>query len=214
MFANGVGAVVVVLFLFYLGPSRLSDAQFDGVLERGIPGFIAYMAFALPFGRYWAARFPFRPIEDWLSAERPATVEERAGGAALPARVGASLGDHLGGRRRSLCGPQLESRVREHARHRGGDRGRRRGVVLAAVPGRGADHASGHRPGARRWGTAREPRSRGGSPADDGVDARHRRLPTRDRRSCHRLPDRRQPRRHPASSSRSCFSPRTASSAG
>ncbi len=75
--ANGVGAVVVVLFLFYLGPSRLSDAQFDGVLERSIPGFLAYMAFALPFGRYWAAKFPFRPIEAWLGAERPATVEER-----------------------------------------------------------------------------------------------------------------------------------------
>lgn len=76
-FANGAGAVFVLLFLLYLGPSRTTGAEFDGLIERSIPGFIAFMVVALPFGRYWAARLPFRPIETWLRAERQATVEER-----------------------------------------------------------------------------------------------------------------------------------------
>ena len=78
LLSNGVGAVFVLLFLLYLGPSRISDAEFDALIERSIPGFIAFMVVALPFGRYWAAMLPFRPIEAWLRAERPASVEERA----------------------------------------------------------------------------------------------------------------------------------------
>src|SRR5688500_6211800 len=77
LFANGAGAVFVLLFLLYLGPSRITDAEFDALIERSIPGFIAFMAVALPFGRYWAAMLPYRPIEAWLRAERPASVEER-----------------------------------------------------------------------------------------------------------------------------------------
>jgi adenylate cyclase len=75
--SNGAGAVFVLLFLLYLGPSRISDSEFDALIERSVPGFIAFMAVALPFGRYWAAMRPFRPIEAWLRAERPASVEER-----------------------------------------------------------------------------------------------------------------------------------------
>ena len=77
-FSNGVGAVFVLLFLLYLGPSRVTDPEFDALIERSIPGFIAFMVVALPFGRYWAAMLPFRPIEAWLRAERLASVEERA----------------------------------------------------------------------------------------------------------------------------------------
>jgi adenylate cyclase len=78
LFANGVGGVFVLVFLLYLGPSRISDPEFDALIERSIPGFIAFMVVALPFGRYWAAMLPFRPIDAWLRAERPASVEERA----------------------------------------------------------------------------------------------------------------------------------------
>jgi adenylate cyclase len=78
LFSNGVGAVFVLLFLLYLGPSRLTDAEFDSLIVRSVPGFIAFMVVALPFGRYWAAMLPFRPIEVWLRAERPASVEEQA----------------------------------------------------------------------------------------------------------------------------------------
>lgn len=77
LFSNGVGGVFVLLFLLYLGPSRISDPEFDALIERSIPGFIAFMVVALPFGRYWAAMLPFRPIEAWLRAARPASVEER-----------------------------------------------------------------------------------------------------------------------------------------
>ena len=77
LFSNGAGAVFVLLFLLYLGPSRITDAEFDALIERSIPGFIAFMVVALPFGRYWAAMLPFRPIEAWLRAERPASVQER-----------------------------------------------------------------------------------------------------------------------------------------
>jgi adenylate cyclase len=77
LFSNGVGAVFVLLFLIYLGPSRISDAEFSALLERSIPGFVAFMLVALPFGRWWAAILPFRPIDAWLRAECPAGVEER-----------------------------------------------------------------------------------------------------------------------------------------
>ena len=77
MLANGAGAVVVLLFLFYIGPSRLTDAEVDGVISRSVPGFVVFLAFALPFGRYWAARSPFRPIAAWLRSERPATIDEQ-----------------------------------------------------------------------------------------------------------------------------------------
>ena len=78
LLANAVGAVFVLAFLIYLGPSRITDAEFEALLERSIPGFVAFMVVALPFGRWWAAVQPFRPIQRWLRAERPASAEERA----------------------------------------------------------------------------------------------------------------------------------------
>ena len=77
LLANGAGGVFVLLFLIYLGPSRITQTQFDALVDRSIPGFIAFMIVALPFGRWWAAMQPFRPIEEWLQAERPASVAER-----------------------------------------------------------------------------------------------------------------------------------------
>ena len=77
LFANGIGGVFVLVFLLYLGPSRISDAEFDAFIERSIPAFIAFMVVALPFGRHWAAMLPFRPVERWLRAERPASIQER-----------------------------------------------------------------------------------------------------------------------------------------
>jgi adenylate cyclase len=78
LLANGAGAVFVLAFLIYLGPSRITGAEFDAMVGRSIPGFIAFMVVALPFGRWWAAVQPFRPIARWLHAERPAGVDERA----------------------------------------------------------------------------------------------------------------------------------------
>ena len=75
--SNGAGGVFVVLFLIYLGPSRITDAEFDALVARTVPAFVAFMLVALPFGRHWAAMLPFRPIGAWLRAERPATVAER-----------------------------------------------------------------------------------------------------------------------------------------
>lgn len=75
--ANGAGAVFVVAFLIYLGPSRITDPEFEALVDRSIPAFIIFTPIALAFGRWWAAVRPFRPIESWLRAERPATVEER-----------------------------------------------------------------------------------------------------------------------------------------
>lgn len=75
--SNGVGAVFVLLFLLYLGPSRIGYEEFQDLIARSLPAFAAFMVFALPFGRYWAARLPFRPIAAWLGTERLATDAER-----------------------------------------------------------------------------------------------------------------------------------------
>lgn len=76
--SNGVGAVVVLLFLIYIGPTRVSDADWDAMLTRNILAFVLFMLAGMPFGRWWAARKPFEPIADWLRTERPASRDERA----------------------------------------------------------------------------------------------------------------------------------------
>jgi adenylate cyclase len=78
LLSNGVGAVIVLLFLIYLGPTRISDAEWDAMLERNIPAFVVYMLVGMPFGRWWAARRPFEPIAKWLGADRVASRDERA----------------------------------------------------------------------------------------------------------------------------------------
>jgi adenylate cyclase len=75
--ANGVGAVIVVLFLVLLTPGQVSgDELHDVTLRSGIL-FAIYLPVSLAVGRWWAGRVPFLPIRDWLESTRPATDADR-----------------------------------------------------------------------------------------------------------------------------------------
>ena len=71
--ANLIGASGVVVFLTYLAPNTLSDAQIEQVADLW-PVFLAYMAFTLPLGWLFITRRPFRPIAAWLRSGEPADV--------------------------------------------------------------------------------------------------------------------------------------------
>ena len=75
--ANGVGAVITFLFVAFLAPGQVSSAELEDAAWRTIPLFLCVLAFTLPFGRWWAARLPMRPIEDWLRSGRDAGDAER-----------------------------------------------------------------------------------------------------------------------------------------
>ena len=72
--ANLLGATGVVLFLLYLTPTTLTDAQIEQIADLW-PAFVAYMAAAIPLGWLLITRRPFRPIAEWLAAESTASVE-------------------------------------------------------------------------------------------------------------------------------------------
>jgi adenylate cyclase len=75
--ANGVGAVVVVLFLVLLTPGQVSGNELNDVLLRSGILFAIYLPVSLVVGRWWAGRRPFLPIRDWLESGRPATDADR-----------------------------------------------------------------------------------------------------------------------------------------
>jgi adenylate cyclase len=72
--ANLFGATGVLLFLLYLAPTTLSDAQIEEIADLW-PLFAVYMAIALPMGYVFITRRPFRPIAEWLRAGGPAPRE-------------------------------------------------------------------------------------------------------------------------------------------
>jgi adenylate cyclase len=99
--ANLIGASGVLVFLAYLAPSSLSDAQIEQLVEDLWPLFLAYMAVTLPLGYLLITRRPFRPVAEWLQSGEPADVaiQKRvlryprtwALGTAVPWTVGALL---------------------------------------------------------------------------------------------------------------------------
>ncbi|HEX6115668.1 MAG TPA: adenylate/guanylate cyclase domain-containing protein [Solirubrobacterales bacterium] len=98
--ANLIGASGVVVFLLYLAPSTLSDAEIERIADLW-PVFVIYMAIVLPLGWLLITRRPFRPIAAWLRSGEPASreIQERvlryprnwALAAAVPWTAGAVL---------------------------------------------------------------------------------------------------------------------------
>ena len=76
LFGNGVGAMVVALFLL-VSPDSLTDDELDRVVAIVTPIFIVYLGSTLLAGRLWARRRS-RPIRDWLCSGRESTEEIRA----------------------------------------------------------------------------------------------------------------------------------------
>ena len=71
--ANLTGAIGVVVFLIYLAPSSLSDAEIEQIADFW-PYFLLYMAITMPLGWIFITRRPFIPIGDWLRSGEPADV--------------------------------------------------------------------------------------------------------------------------------------------
>jgi adenylate cyclase len=74
--ANGVGAVVVFIFLAFLLPVSIEDVDAGSVLLRNATAFGLYLALAFVAGTFWGRRQGER-LSEWLLAERPATAAER-----------------------------------------------------------------------------------------------------------------------------------------
>ena len=72
--ANLIGASGVLVFLVYLAPTTLSEAQIDRIAEIW-PIFVAYMAVTLPLGYLLITRRPFQPVAEWLKSGDAASVE-------------------------------------------------------------------------------------------------------------------------------------------
>jgi adenylate cyclase len=75
LLSNGLGASVVFVFLFFLGPGAVTTSQLHDAIVRNVVAFVGYMSFALPGGRYWAAMVPFEPVLAWLRSGEPASQE-------------------------------------------------------------------------------------------------------------------------------------------
>jgi adenylate cyclase len=74
--SNGLGAVVVFLFIFFLAPRTLSHKDWEHALLGNAIAFAVFTPAGLLIGRTWTARV-FAPITHWLREERPATDDER-----------------------------------------------------------------------------------------------------------------------------------------
>jgi adenylate cyclase len=72
--ANLIGASGVIVFLVYLAPTTLSDAQLERIADRW-PVFVVYMALTLPVGWMLITRRPFLPIAAWLRSGDPAPTD-------------------------------------------------------------------------------------------------------------------------------------------
>ncbi len=75
--SNGAGAIITFLFVAFLAPGQVSSAELEDAAWRSIPLLLAVLVISLPFGRWWAARVPMRPIEAWLRSGREAGDPER-----------------------------------------------------------------------------------------------------------------------------------------
>jgi len=76
LISNGLGAVVVFVFIFFLTPRTLSDEEFNDVLLPNSVAFAVLLPLGMVIGRMWTTRV-FAPIIQWLREEREATDEER-----------------------------------------------------------------------------------------------------------------------------------------
>lgn len=75
--ANGVGALIVALFLTFVFPTTLESGEAKALILRSGAVFVVVMPLLMLVGRQLIQRRPFAPIAGWLRAERPATDEER-----------------------------------------------------------------------------------------------------------------------------------------
>jgi adenylate cyclase len=75
--SNGLGALLVFVFLGFLVPTTVDPDEYGSLLVRSVAVFVVYMAVALPLGRYWSQNRTFAPLDRWLREERPATESEQ-----------------------------------------------------------------------------------------------------------------------------------------
>jgi adenylate cyclase len=76
LIANGLGAVMVFFFIFFLAPRTLSTKQVQDFLVPNAIAFGIFFPLGMVAGRTSTTRV-FKPIRDWLREERPATDQER-----------------------------------------------------------------------------------------------------------------------------------------
>src|SRR5918992_1563884 len=92
---NGLGAVLIFVFLVFLFPSTIDEDEFGDILALNVPAFIVYMALTLPLGRLWFVRRFFNPLRAWLASGQPAGETERELILGYPARFSAVAGVFL-----------------------------------------------------------------------------------------------------------------------
>jgi adenylate cyclase len=76
--SNGLGALVIFLFVTLLVPRTLGDEEYDTLVLRSAVGFAMFMAFATWLGRGLILR-RFLESSEWVPEGRPATEVERDG---------------------------------------------------------------------------------------------------------------------------------------
>jgi adenylate cyclase len=74
--ANGLGGVVIFLFTAFLAPRTVNSDEFRDLVVRNAIAFGGMGPFGLLVGWYWSTRL-YRPIDEWLRSERPATDDDR-----------------------------------------------------------------------------------------------------------------------------------------
>jgi adenylate cyclase len=74
--SNGLGGLVIFLFVTLLVPRTVSDAEYEMLVVRSGVAFVIYMAIATPLGRSLSIR-RFREASEWLREDRPASETER-----------------------------------------------------------------------------------------------------------------------------------------
>ena len=79
LLANGLGGVIVTLFLTFLFPTTVSAAERDRLIGPSLVVFAVYMPLSLYLGNRLATR-KGRQIMDWLESGEVASDEVRAAG--------------------------------------------------------------------------------------------------------------------------------------
>ena len=77
LLSNGVGGLIVFLFLLLIVPNTIDPDVYDPLLVRNGIAFVVYMTIALPMGMWLVEKRPFMPIAEWLRTEQPAGDEDR-----------------------------------------------------------------------------------------------------------------------------------------